>query len=321
MRRHDLSGIGSLLTRGACQSRLPLRLAPGGLLLDRLVGLIFQADRSVFDVSIPNANVWFELGIAVARQRPLRVLADVKVSELADILRGAWLDTYEGDEGCATTVNRFLAEPTPEATITVQLHGADPDRTIVFGLGAEVSDLADHLEARGRNVSLLATPAIADFQSAFDAASDAAAVVLALPGGPDPWVDHSAAGAWITLGIARGLGRIVTVAAGRSSAVPSDCPALVARGDDVGTLAEAELATLERAAIHPPPLWRRCPASWCPSATYLYRRRNADALGGTCRRIHCGAWFRQDCKRHPGFETGGAVYCGGVGFLDSYGLT
>lgn len=74
----------------------PASKAPGGLPLDRITGLIARADRTAFDVSVANANVWFELGVAVASRRPLRLLTDADPDSRPDVRSGGSRGAKQG---------------------------------------------------------------------------------------------------------------------------------------------------------------------------------------------------------------------------------
>jgi hypothetical protein len=235
------------------QALIPVGGDPGGLLLDRIIELITRAERTIFDVSVANANVWVEIGVAISRRTPLRLLTETRPEELPDVLRGARLSVYGGDAGCRASVEAFLAEASPPPTVTVRAAGCDPRHAMVIGPSADVDAIAAGMRSSRYRTSIVAPSAIRDFQDAYDCVADAGAVVLVLPSDGDAWIADEAAGAWVSLGVALGLGRSVAIAAGGGSTVPSDCPALVCRGDGLDDLGARVVSAVSRPPLLAPP--------------------------------------------------------------------
>jgi len=239
---------------------MPLGESPDGILLDRIDAMVRSTKRAVFEVGRPNPNVWFEIGVAAILRVPVALTTDVDPKQLPDIIRGAWLRFYSGDDGCVTEVLAFLNQADH-----VLLHpggeplGADPLRVVVIGKGNRAEAVEAELTAAGHRVTLVTARSIGSLPTALELAELANAIVLVRPAGGGTWPGEPDIGALVALGAAHGLRRTALIAAGSGEAIPSDCLQLVARGDDDAGVAARVRGVFEAPRPDPAPIGTKRP--------------------------------------------------------------
>ncbi len=248
------------VTKVMWQAIMPLGESPDGILLDRIDAMIRSTKRAVFEVGHPNPNVWFEIGVAAILRIPVALTTDVEPTRLPDIIRGAWLRFYSGDEGCASEVLAFLGQAD-----RVLLHkggepiGADPLRAVVIGSGSRAEAVGAVVAAAGYSVTLVSAPSIGTLPAAIGLAELASTIVLVRPPGEGSWPGEPDIGAFVALGAAYGLRRTAVIAAGTGETIPSDCLQLVARGHEDAEVAARVRGVLEAPRPDPPPTGTRRP--------------------------------------------------------------
>jgi hypothetical protein len=235
------------------QAVMPLAARPGGLMLDRILGMIRYSERNLYEVSQPNGNVWFELGMSTALRIPTALTTRLSPEHVHDLLRGAFLHVHKDDPECIVRVNEFLVdlEP-PEIVPRSEPQTPDPVRVMVIGEGDRAATIAERLQTAGYGVDRVTLAAFGSLADAVRLAEAAGAVVAVRPGSDGSW-PNDAIGQLVMLGAAFALGRKAVLAASGKERIPSDCVQLSVRGADDVQIAAAIVERLQAPAPAPPP--------------------------------------------------------------------
>jgi hypothetical protein len=222
---------------------LPLVDMRGGILLDSIGGMIGAVDRTIFDISVPNGNVWLEIGISAGLRKAIFLATDHDPSSQPDLFRSSFLGHYTADADASAKVLTFLQEADPNSLVGPPAVMV-PRTAALVGGGQRVDRIAKRIASAGWTVMRYPPNSIKSIADAVRAAEAAEAVVIVRPAGNLDWLNAAAAGALVMLGAAWSLHRSVVLAAGEGEPIPSDCPQVTVRASDNAALATKVIASL-----------------------------------------------------------------------------
>lgn len=234
------------------EALMPMGSTPRGLMLDRIAAMIRSSRRAIYDVTVDNGNVWFELGISLARRQPIAMLTEIEPLDLPDLLRTPFLHRYSGDDNCCEAAVAFLQLAEVPPMIPSRIVTPKPDLTIVVGRGSRTDVVADALAKEGYKVDVLNPAAVRSVDEAVQVAEIGQRIVVVRATG-ETWSGPDSMVSLILLGGAYELNRECALAAGEGEWIPSDCPQLVVRGRDESDLGNSVAAALRRPRPGPPP--------------------------------------------------------------------
>jgi ATP/maltotriose-dependent transcriptional regulator MalT len=231
---------------------MPMGSTPHGLMLDRIAAMIRSSQRAIYDVTVDNGNVWFELGITLARRQPVALLTEAEPVTLPDILRTPFLRQYMGDQNCCEVALAFLQLTTVPAMVGSRTSAPTHGLTAVIGRGFRTESVAQMLSKEGFAIKVVDPAGVRSVDEAVQVAESAERMVVVRPVG-ETWEGPESIASLMVLGASYELNRECVLAAAPGEWIPSDCPQLAVRGEDEEAVGKNVASAFRRPRPGPPP--------------------------------------------------------------------